>query len=142
LVERAGSTEKGSITALFSALLSQQVDEDPIVDEIKSLTDGHITLSRTLAEQGQYPAVDPLQSLSRFQTKLLSTEELDLASKARLLLSRLQADKDLVAFGGTPDKQLKEALRIERELKEFLAQEKYEISERCETFSMLYSALS
>ncbi|EGH48850.1 type III secretion cytoplasmic ATPase HrcN, partial [Pseudomonas syringae pv. pisi str. 1704B] len=65
LVERAGMSENGSITALYTVLIEQDSMNDPVADEVRSLLDGHIVLSRKLAERGHYPAIDVSASISR-----------------------------------------------------------------------------
>ncbi len=99
LIERAGKTNKGSITAIYTLLLEGDSMKDPIGDEAKSLLDGHIVLSRKLAEKGQYPAVDVLQSLSRTMVNVVSEEQMTHASTIRELLSRFNEMELLIRLG-------------------------------------------
>lgn len=95
LIERAGKTSKGSITAIYTLLLEGDSMADPIGDEAKSLLDGHIVLSRKLAEKGHYPAVDVLKSLSRTMVNVVSKNQMELSSQIRALMSRY-ADMELL----------------------------------------------
>ncbi len=121
-IERTGTNELGSITAMYTVLLSSDLDEDPMVDEIKGITDGHFILRKQLAEKGQYPAIDICASISRLATNLVDDELRNAAQTLRAMLSRLSEDRDLILFGGTPDVSLKAALERETELHNFLTQ--------------------
>ncbi len=133
LIERAGMGEKGSITALYTILLSSDLDEDPMVDELKSLTDGHLILSKKLAERGHFPAISVIDSISRLAPKVMRNGILQATSVFRKFLARLENDKDVVSFGGVPDKELKIALALEEHLYTFLRQGKCENSSSDET---------
>lgn len=89
LMERAGKTNQGTITALYTVLMEgEDIQQDPIADEIKSIIDGHIVLSKKLAETGHFPAINILASLSRVADRIISKEQLDAARHIRLLMSR------------------------------------------------------
>ncbi|MFB4392053.1 MULTISPECIES: FliI/YscN family ATPase [unclassified Pseudomonas] len=87
LVERAGLTNDGAITALYTVLIEQDSMNDPVADEVRSLLDGHIVLSRKLAERGHYPAIDVLASLSRTLANVAEAEHLRAGINLRRLLS-------------------------------------------------------
>nr|WP_279337470.1 type III secretion system ATPase SctN [Solimicrobium silvestre] len=89
LLERPGVTDCGSITAFYTVLLESDDEVDPIAEEIRSILDGHIYLSRTLAAKNHYPAVDVLRSLSRVASRVCSPEQLQAAGRIREKLSRL-----------------------------------------------------
>lgn len=133
IVERTGTSENGSITAIYTALLSGDLEEDPMVEEIKGITDGHLIMKTSLAEQGHFPAIDVPSSLSRLQSRLLNKNALAQISKLRCYLSRLAKDKEILALGGTPDQELKEALALEQDLETFTRQtrEQYSSLEEC-----------
>ncbi len=141
LIERAGTNDKGSITALYTILLSADLDEDPMVEEVKGLTDGHLILSRELAEQNHYPAIDVVSSLSRLQNKLFSTEPLKQALKASCSiksdLARIKKDRDMIALGGQADRQLSAALAKEESIRQFLQQETNDFCNFEDTMSRL-----
>ena len=95
LFERVGCNEHGSITAFYTVLMEDEATPDPVAEEVRSLLDGHIVLSRKLASQGLYPAIDLTQSLSRLMPALCSVDHLRAAVKARLILSK-RAESDLL----------------------------------------------
>jgi type III secretion protein N (ATPase) len=99
LVERAGNTKTGAITALYMVLVEGTVKEDPIADEVRSLVDGHILLSRSLADKGVFPAIDLLESLSRIMPEIVAEPHLKAARRVRRLLSRYQDVELLVRLG-------------------------------------------
>ena len=123
LLERAGRTDTGSITAFYSVLLSDEMEEDPMVEETVSITDGHITLSKDLAESGHYPAIDIPRSISRLANKLQKEEIVRSGKLLRALISRLQNDKELAMLSSNLDTQLKVALNKEGEINSFLKQD-------------------
>jgi type III secretion protein N (ATPase) len=99
LIERAGGTPKGSITAMYTVLVDGENPSDPIGDEAKSLLDGHIVLTRKLAEQGHYPAIDVLASISRVMSNVVTSEHRRAASSFRELLARYQELELLIRLG-------------------------------------------
>jgi flagellum-specific ATP synthase len=125
LVERAGSFERGSITAFYTVLMEGDDQQDPIVDSVRSLLDGHIVLSRSLAAAGHYPPVDVLDSLSRLMPAVTTKEHRNKVSLARRMLSTHARSEDLVRIGaykeGT-DLDLDRAMRAMPELRKFMEQ--------------------
>lgn len=99
LVERAGSTGTGSITAMYTVLVDGESASDPIGDEAKSLLDGHILLSKKLAEQGHYPAIDVLASISRTMSNVAQPKHLKAAFHFRALMARYQEMELLIRLG-------------------------------------------
>jgi flagellum-specific ATP synthase len=100
LLERAGtSTGDGSITALYTVLVEGDDLADPIADAARAMLDGHVVLSRRLAERGHYPAIDVPQSVSRCMASVVPPEHLELAQKARGLLAAYAEAEDLVSIG-------------------------------------------
>lgn len=99
LIERAGRTPQGSITAMYTVLVDGEQTSDPIGDEAKSLLDGHIVLSRKLAEQGHYPAIDILPSISRVMSNVITREHRGAASRFRELMARYQEMELLIRLG-------------------------------------------
>jgi type III secretion protein N (ATPase) len=99
LVERAGSTASGSITAMYTVLVDGESASDPIGDEAKSLLDGHILLSKKLAEQGHYPAIDILASISRTMGNVAAKPHLKAAFRFRALMARYQEMELLIRLG-------------------------------------------
>ena len=99
LVERAGSTRDGSITAMYTVLVDGESSSDPTGDEAKSLLDGHILLSKRLAEQGHYPAIDVLASISRTMSNVAEKPHMKAAFHFRELMARYQEMELLIRLG-------------------------------------------
>ncbi|MFH2009748.1 MAG: FliI/YscN family ATPase [bacterium] len=99
LLERAGNAARGSITAIYSVLVAGGDLEEPIADEARSILDGHIVLSRELAEGGHFPAVDVLASLSRVMSSVVDDDHRRAAATLRTLLSHHADKRDLIALG-------------------------------------------
>ena len=99
LLERAGNSDRGSITGLFSVLVEADDMNDPIGDATRSVLDGHLVLSRELAAHNHYPAIDVLGSVSRLQQDLLGEEENELVGRARDTQAVYRRNQDLVSIG-------------------------------------------
>ena len=99
VLERAGNSEKGSITALYTVLMEGDDINDPIVDIVRGIVDGHIFLSRKVAESNHYPAIDVLGSISRLMSAIASPEHKQAAAKLRTLMSLYRENKDLIDVG-------------------------------------------
>jgi flagellum-specific ATP synthase len=127
LVERAGNGVRGggSITAFYTVLAEGDDQMDPIADSARAILDGHIVLSRNLADQGHYPAIDIEASISRAMNSLITNKEFDLVRRFKSLYSRYQRSRDLINVGayvrGT-DPQLDEAIMLYPHLEAFLRQ--------------------
>lgn len=116
LLERAGITTQGSITGIYSVLTGGEGEVDPLGEEIKSILDGHIILDAKIAERGVRPAIDLTASVSRVMSRLRGADHLAVAQVLREILGRLKRDRDLVLFGGTPDRALAAAIGVEDRL--------------------------
>ncbi len=100
LLERAGTCEgEGSITAVYTVLVEGDDLNDPIADAVRGILDGHIVLSRKLADRGIFPAVDVLRSVSRLAQDLCTPQHLDDAAKVRGLLAAYEDAADLIQIG-------------------------------------------
>jgi type III secretion protein N (ATPase) len=99
LLERSGTSERGSITAFYTVLVEGGDMEEPIADEVRGILDGHIVLDRALGARGRWPAIDPLVSLSRVMDQITSEEHRQAASKLRAHLAVYESKRDLVALG-------------------------------------------
>lgn len=127
LLERGGtSNSNGSITALYTVLVEGDDVNDPIADSIRSILDGHIVLTRELAQHHHYPAIDVLQSKSRLMSDILNKEELELSKAAVKILSTYEKSKDMVEIGAYragSNKPLDMAIKYISELNDFLCQD-------------------
>jgi len=99
LLERAGKTSQGAITALYSVLMEADSTNDPVADEVRSLIDGHIVLNRKLAERGHFPAIDVLQSLSRTMPNVVEPEQMALSRQFRQLMAAFNQVDMLIRLG-------------------------------------------
>ena len=99
LLERGGTAPKGSITAVYTVLVEGSDMEEPIADEVRSILDGHIVLTRELAERGRWPAIDVPQSLSRVMSVVTTEEHQKASTKLREMLALYENKRDLVSLG-------------------------------------------
>jgi len=99
LLERAGCDQHGSITGLYAVLVEADDFNEPISDAVRSILDGHVSLSRRLASLNQYPAVDCLDSISRLMKDVVTPEELQLAGEVREIVSTYTEAEDLINIG-------------------------------------------
>lgn len=144
LLERAGSGETGSITGLFTVLVEGDDMNDPIADCVRSIVDGHVVLSRQLATENHYPAIDVLESISRLTRDLTSPKQQDLAGIVRNRLALLRRNQDLINVGayvqGT-NRELDEAIRLNPNFREFLQQKVGESVPAAASWELLEEAL-
>jgi flagellum-specific ATP synthase len=129
LVERAGNgaSDKGSVTAFYTVLAEGDDPNDPIVDAARAILDGHITLSRQLADAGVYPAIDIESSVSRAMSQIVGNEHQEMISRFRHLYSVYQEHRDLIAVGAYrrgSDPRVDEAVARWPAIVEFLRQHK------------------
>jgi len=99
LLERAGTSDKGSITAFYTVLVEGDDMNEPVADEVRSILDGHIILSRDLASRGHYPAINVSLSVSRVMTSVVPPEHRQAATKLREVLATYEKEKDLIMIG-------------------------------------------
>jgi flagellum-specific ATP synthase len=99
LAERAGNFSQGSITAFYTVLMEGDDQQDPVVDTVRSLLDGHVVLDRNLALRSHYPPISVLQSLSRLMSSLVSDEQLAKTNALRLLMAAYARSEDLIRIG-------------------------------------------
>jgi flagellum-specific ATP synthase len=131
LVERSGNglNGVGSITAFYTVLSEGDDQQDPIADAARAILDGHIVLSRALAESGHYPAIDIEQSASRVMHNVVSREHFELARRFRSVLSKYARGRDLVQIGAYAhgsDPGLDEAITLHDGMSHFLQQDMFE----------------
>jgi flagellum-specific ATP synthase len=147
LVERAGNggAGGGSITAFYTVLVEGDDHQDPIGDAARAILDGHIVISRTLADQGHYPAIDIEASVSRALTSLIDAQRLALVRRFKACYSLYQRNRDLITVGaytaGT-DSALDRAIALQPVIEAFLQQDIGERSPYSESVAKLEAVLA
>ncbi len=129
LVERAGQFRRGSITAFYTVLMEGDDQQDPLVDAVRSLLDGHIVLSRALASEGWYPPVQVLDSISRLMPAVSTAEHREQAMHLRRLMAVYAKSEDLVRIGAYKpgaDPDLDRALQARDRMRAFVMQGAHE----------------
>ncbi|MGA2096655.1 MAG: FliI/YscN family ATPase [Candidatus Acidiferrum sp.] len=127
IIERAGNFSNGSITGFYTVLMEGDDQQDPLVDAVRALLDGHVVLDRRLHAQGHYPAISILDSLSRLMPSVCSTEHLEKARRLRQLLAAHSASEDLIRVGAYQkgaDALLDKAIATLPAINQFLQQKK------------------
>jgi flagellum-specific ATP synthase len=145
LLERAGTGEQGTITGLFTVLVEADDMNDPIADSVRSILDGHIVLTRELATQNHYPAVDVLESVSRLNRDLLQPVQLSLSGSAREHLAVYRRNQDLINIGAYPggsNPAIDQAIALREPLNRFLRQGVGEGFSTDESWSLLAKILA
>ena len=145
LLERAGTGEQGSITGLFAVLVEADDMNDPIADSVRSILDGHVVLTRELATQNHYPAIDVLESVSRLNRDLLSPARLELTAAAREHLAVYRKNEDLINIGAYPagsNPAIDRAIALHEPLIRFLRQGAAEGFTTAQSWSLLEQTLS
>ncbi len=125
LLERSGNSDRGSITAFYTVLVAGDDMNEPVADEVRSILDGHIILSRALAAQGHYPAIDVLQSVSRVMTAVAEKSHIQQAIRMRKLMAAYEKERDLILLGAYEhgsDATVDEAIEKVGEINAFLCQ--------------------
>jgi len=145
LLERSGNSDKGSITAFYTVLVAGDDMNEPVADEVRSILDGHVVLSRELAARGHYPAIDVLESVSRAMSAVVSNEHSAAAARLREILATYEKNKDLILIGAYEkgsDRRVDYALRMLDRVNQFLNQgthEKTALSEAAEALQDLFA---
>jgi flagellum-specific ATP synthase len=140
LLERAGQSDRGSITGFFAVLVDADDVNEPISDACRSTLDGHVWLSRSLAGRGQYPAVDALASISRVMNEVVDREHREAALAIKGLLASYMEAEDLINIGAYVEgtsARIDTACRMMERIRTFLMQEITESSDFEETCAVL-----
>ena len=125
LIERVGNFRTGSITAFYTVLMEGDDQQDPLVDAVRSLLDGHVVLSRSMASEGWYPPVAVLDSISRLMPAVATVEHGERARQVRRLLAAYARSEDLVRIGAYKpgaDPELDLALKARPAIRRFMEQ--------------------
>ena len=144
-LERSGNSLRGSITALYTVLMEGDDINDPVVDTVRGIVDGHIFLSRKIAEMNHYPAIDVLGSISRLFTEIVSEEHKQAAYKMRKLMALYRENKDLIDVGmynAGSNPKLDIAIELMPQINAFLQQRTADSVTMDSTISTLISMMS
>ncbi|MEI7611308.1 MAG: flagellar protein export ATPase FliI [Betaproteobacteria bacterium] len=146
LVERAGNgtDDGGSITAFYTVLAEGDDQQDPIADAARAILDGHIVLSRTLADAGHYPAIDIEQSISRAMVNLIEPEHFEQIRRFKQLYTRYQRSRDLIsvgAYAAGSDALLDQAIKLYPSFEIFLQQPLSERADFSSSLQKLYNLI-
>jgi len=126
LLERCGNSDKGTITGFYNILVEGDDMDEPVADTVRGILDGHIVLSRKLAQAYHYPAIDVLNSLSRLATKVTTREEQRAAGKIRQMMATYSESEDLInvgAYAEGSNSEVDEAIGKIADIWDFLSQE-------------------
>ena len=145
LLERAGTSEKGSITGLYTVLVDGDDFNEPITDTARSILDGHIMLDRKLGHKNHYPAIDILQSISRVMSAIATKEHKELAGKLKTVLATYNEAEDLInigAYKNGSNPEIDYAIQKITAVNNFLCQgtdEKYQFDEEIELLRQVFN---
>jgi flagellum-specific ATP synthase len=140
LVERAGNFSQGSITAFYTVLMEGDDQQDPVVDTVRSLLDGHVVLDRHLAMRNHYPPISILDSLSRLMSRVVSKQHLAKANALRLSMAAYARSEDLIRIGAyqkNADPVLDSAVQNLPALNGFLQQSPDVLCDHSEVISLM-----
>lgn len=145
VLERSGITDKGSITALYTVLVEGDDINDPVVDTVRGIIDGHIFLSRKVAARNHFPAIDVLGSVSRLFTEICDPEHMQAAAKMRELLAIYQDARDLIDVGAYEhgsNPKIDTAIQMMPEINSFLRQSVKDLVNMDSTIGQLKQMMS
>jgi flagellum-specific ATP synthase len=147
LVERSGNGLHGvgSITAFYTVLSEGDDQQDPIADAARAILDGHIVLSRQLAEEAHFPAIDIEQSASRVMHNVISKGQFEMARRFRTIYSRYQKSRDLIrvgAYAAGSDPAIDQAIRLEPAMRAFLQQDMHEAATMSQSMDAMMALLT
>jgi ATP synthase in type III secretion protein N len=143
LLERAGLSARGSITAFYTVLVEGNDLDEPVADEVRGLLDGHLVLDRQLAQRGHFPPIAITQSLSRLMDRIVSVPQREAANRLRELLAHYESKRDLVELGAVSpgaDPLLDRALLAMPKIVRLLRQERDERSDYASSLQQLLSS--
>lgn len=144
LLERAGATDSGSITAFYTVLVEGDDTNEPVADTLRGILDGHIWLDRNLANKGHYPAIRIDDSISRLASSVCSDEHLDLARQVRQVVASYNQNEDLISIGAYQrgsNPEIDDAIGRMPAVREFLQQKQTEHVSLDETIQHLREAM-
>jgi len=142
LLERAGNSNKGSITAFYTVLVEGDDMTEPVADEVRSILDGHIVLSRELANRSHYPAINVSESVSRVMSNIVDPDHLDASRKLKEVVASYEKERDLILIGAYEqgsDPKVDYAIEKIEEVNNFLKQSTFDRVEYGDSVDMLKS---
>lgn len=145
LLERAGTGERGSITGIYTVLVDGDDMNEPIADAVRSILDGHVVLSRNIAAQNHYPAIDVLNSVSRVMLEIAEKGHYQAAQKLRSTMATYREAEDLINIGAYvagSNQDIDRAIHVINDIKNFLKQDVYENNTMEETVRKLTELIS
>lgn len=140
LLERAGNSSRGTITGLYTVLVDGDDLNEPVTDTVRGIIDGHIILSRKLANQNHYPAIDVLSSVSRVMPSIVDEEHLNKANAIKDIMATYKESEDLINIGAYKmgsNNKIDRAIDLKEDIDEFLMQETLDIYPFEETLSIM-----
>ncbi len=140
LLERAGTSHKGSITAFYTVLVDGDDMNEPIADAVRGILDGHIVLDRKLVQKAHFPAINVMSSVSRVMNEIVSSEHLKSANNLRNLLASYNSSEDLINIGAYKrgsNREVDNAIAAYPVIRQFLCQDVYEKSTFNQTTDLL-----
>ncbi len=140
LLERAGTSSRGTITGLYTVLVDGDDFNEPVTDTVRGIIDGHIILSRKLANQNHYPAMDVLASVSRVMPSIIEKEHLNMANAIKDIMATYRESEDLINIGAYKmgsNRKIDVAIQLKEDIDKLLKQEVLEIYPFEETISMM-----
>ncbi len=140
LLERSGNSDKGTMTGLYTVLVEGDDFNEPVSDTVRGILDGHILLSRQLAQKNHFPAIDVLGSISRVMIDVVAKEQIEAAGKIRDLLAIYEKNADLINIGAYVkgnDPKIDKAIELNDEINSFLKQAIKEKDDFTETINKL-----
>ena len=144
LLERAGTSERGSITGLYTVLVDGDDFNEPITDTARGILDGHIVLNRKLAQKNHYPAIDVLASISRVMSAIVSKEQKEVAGKLKNVMATYAEAEDLInigAYKSGSNREIDYAIAKNAAVNEYLLQrtdEKFEFGQEVEMLQAIF----
>ena len=145
LLERAGTSDRGSITGLYTVLVDGDDFNEPITDTARGILDGHIVLNRKLAQKNHYPAIDVLASISRVMSSIASKEQKEYAGKLKNAMATYAEAEDLInigAYKSGSNPEIDYAIAKNKAVNEFLLQrtdEKFEFDQEVDLLKQIFA---
>ena len=139
-MERAGTSDRGSITGMFTVLVEGDDRDEPIADTSRSILDGHLVLSRRLANRNHFPAIDVLESISRCMPDVITKEHFALSGRIKDLMAAYRENEDIIqigAYAAGSSERVDKSIRLHEPLNQYLRQDRMEAAPYAESLARL-----